>query len=110
VKVKASCGDEACHVGSRSAKLTNLGVADQRFPNGVPKGPVLKFLGRANANLGPGETTTLKLGLTERTRKLAAKALAEGRNVHAKVIIEATTHPDTPGPVATAKRTIRLVK
>jgi hypothetical protein len=108
VEVKSSCGDEACQTGShRGSKLTNLRVADRRFPNGDPAGPFLKSLGIANADLGPGETTTLSLKVKEKTRKLARKALDKGRNVQAKVVIDAT---DAAGNMALAKRTIKIVK
>ena len=44
--------------------------------------------------------------MTPTTRKQARKALAEGKNVTAKVTVRAE---DAAGNVATAKRTIRLV-
>ena len=43
----------------------------------------------------------------EKQRKQVRKALAEGKNVKAKVTVRAK---DAAGNVATAKRTIRLVK
>ena len=52
-------------------------------------------------------TRTLALYMTPTTRKQARKALAEGKNVTAKVTVRAE---DAAGNVATAKRTIRLVK
>ena len=44
---------------------------------------------------------------TTKARKEAAKALDEGEKVKAKVTVRAT---DAAGNVATAKRTIKLVK
>ena len=49
----------------------------------------------------------MELELRKKTRKQVRKALDEGKNVKAKVTVEAT---DAAGNVATAKRTIRLVK
>ena len=89
VKVKASCGDEAC-TASAEGKLTKV-KKDKLKP--------------ASAGLGPGETTTLKLKLTKKTRKKADKALDKGKKVQAKVTVDAT---DTVGNLATAKRTIKL--
>jgi hypothetical protein len=109
VKVKASCGDEACQADG-GGKVTNLKLAGRRFPNGDPVEPYawkFKGLGIANADLRPGETTTLSLKLKEKTRKLAGKALDKGENVRAKVTVDAS---DAERNVATAKRTITLVK
>jgi hypothetical protein len=70
-------------------------VADKRH-HGHPEGPLLKSLGGANADLGPGETTTLSLKLEEKTRENARKALKHrGKNVpewspQAEVIVYAT--------------------
>ena len=89
VKVKASCGDEAC-TASGEGKLTKV-KKDKVKP--------------ASADLGPGETATLKLKLTKKTRKKAGKALDEGKKVQAKVTVDAT---DEAGNLATAKRTIKL--
>jgi hypothetical protein len=47
------------------------------------------------------------LRLPLKTRSQAAKALAEGKKVKAKVTVRAT---DAVGNVTTAKRTVRLVK
>jgi hypothetical protein len=89
VKVKASCGDEAC-TANAEGKLTKV-KKDKLKP--------------ASADLGPGETTTLKLKLTKKTRKKAGKALDKGKKVQSKVTVDAT---DEVGNLATAKRTIRL--
>jgi hypothetical protein len=88
VKVDASC-DEAC-TASGEGNLTKV-KKDKLKP--------------ASADLGPGETTTLKLKLTKKTRKKAGKALDKGKKVQAKVTVDAT---DTVGNLATAKRTIKL--
>jgi hypothetical protein len=89
VKVKASCGDEAC-TASGEGKLKKV-KKDKVKP--------------ASADLGPGETATLKLKLTKKTRKRAAKALDQGKKVQAKVTVVATDAADN---LETAKRTIRL--
>ena len=47
------------------------------------------------------------LDLTLKTRKQALKALDDGKKVRAKVTVRAK---DAAGNVATAKRTIKLVK
>jgi hypothetical protein len=122
VKVKASCGDEECTV-SGEGSLTNV-----REVGRAGKGTVRAGVGPASADLGPGETTTLKLKLDYRdetaprskTRKKAVEALDKGKKVLAKVKVRATdavveadqlpVGPRSPGNVATAKRTIRLVK
>jgi hypothetical protein len=103
VKVKASCGDEACQADGGG----NLNVAGRRSHWQPVGGSFKKALNSAPADLGPGETTTLELKPEKRQRKVAGKALDQGRNVRAKVIVEAT---DAAGNVATATRTIRLVK
>ena len=90
VRVKVSCGDEAC-TARAEGKLTKV-KKDKLKP--------------ASADLAPGETTNLDLTLNAKTRKLARKALDKGKNVKAKVTVEAT---DAAGNVATAKRTIKLV-
>ena len=92
VFVKVSCGDEACTARARG-KVTKV-KNDKLEPGG-------------GKDLEPGETRTLALYMTPTTRKQARKALAEGKNVTAKVTVRAE---DAAGNVATAKRTIRLVK
>jgi hypothetical protein len=104
VKVKASCGDEACQAGGGG----NLHAADGHRGHWQKSKWFLKpRLKKANADLGPGETTTLELGLGNKQRKVAGRVLDEGKKVQAKVTVEAT---DAAGNVATAKRTIKLVK
>ena len=92
VAVNASCGHEACTLSAKG-KLTNV-KNDKLEPHN-------------SVDLEPGETRTLHLRLTEKTRKKARKALADGKNVQAKITVKAT---DADGNVATAKRTIRLVE
>jgi hypothetical protein len=87
------------------AKLTHV-----TKPCGCPGGgdgiaPV--SLKPASADLGPGETTTLKLKYDKKTRKKAGKVLAEGKKVRARVTVRAK---DAAGDVAVEKHTIKLVK
>jgi hypothetical protein len=103
VKVKASCGDEACQADVEVV-LHGSGHPGQWRQTSKWH---LGFPSYANADLGPGETTTLELPLNSFQRRKAGKFLDDGKNVQAKVTIEAT---DAAGSVATAKRTIRLVK
>jgi hypothetical protein len=102
VNVKASCGDEACTARARGHLhwfTPNTcwehwrASCEIRTPNLKP----------ASADLGPGETTTLKLKLTKKTRRRAGKALDEGKKVLARIAAD-TAAEDF------AKRTIRLVK
>jgi hypothetical protein len=90
VRVKASCGDEACTARAKG-KVTEV-KHDKLGPS-------------STRDLAPGETVGLMLKLTKQTRKEAGKALDDGKNVEAKVTVRAT---DAAGNVATAKRTIRL--
>jgi hypothetical protein len=95
VKVDATCGDEACTARAKG-KLTNV-KNDKLKPGRLWAG-----------DLHPGETDTLVLKLTKKSqRKQAGKAIAEGKRVQAKVTVHAK---DAAGHVATAKRTIKLVK
>jgi hypothetical protein len=104
VKVKASCGDEACTVSGEG----NLHAADgHRGDSQGSKWWLKPWLKKANADLGPGETTTLELPLGHTQRKVAGKVLDKGKKVEAKVTVEAT---DAAGNVETATRTITLVK
>jgi hypothetical protein len=57
--------------------------------------------------IAPGETNNLGSELTESQRKQVRKTLDDGKNVQAKVTVRAK---DADGKVATAKRTIKLVK
>jgi hypothetical protein len=89
VKVKASCGADACTARAKG-KLTK--VKKDKLQGA--KRPIV-----------PGETRTLGLRLTKQTREKALKAVDKGKNVQAKVTVRAT---DEAGNVATAKRTIKL--
>jgi hypothetical protein len=91
VQVKASCGDEWCTARAKG-KLTNV-KQDKLKPK--------------RARVAPGEWASLNLNLSLETRKQALKALDSGKNVRAKVTVRAK---DAAGNVATAKRTIKLVK
>ena len=91
VDVKVSCVDEACAVGAEG-KLTK--VKNDKLKPG-------------SADLEPGETRRLALRLTTKTRIQAGEALDNGKTVRAKVTVRAK---DAAGNVATAHRTITLVK
>jgi hypothetical protein len=97
VKVKASCGDDACFA-------IGTGWLERHPAQGGVPGELKLASG---ADLGPGETTTLKLKLEKKTRQKAGNALDNGKTVQAHVIIDAT---DAAGNEAHAKRTITLVK
>jgi hypothetical protein len=108
VKVKASCGDEACTARARGQLSWRRDADLPRCP--VQPRPIVHDQCRlkpASADLGPGETTTLKLKLTKKKRRSAGNALDNGKKVLAKVTVDAT---DAAGNVATAKRTIKLVE
>jgi hypothetical protein len=90
IRVKASCGDEAC-TASSEGKLTKVKHD--------------KLVGTASADLAPGETVGVPLYLTKKTRRKAGKALDDGKNVEAKVTVRAR---GAAGNVATEKITIRL--
>jgi hypothetical protein len=96
LEVRVSCGDEAC-TERATGKLTNVKM-DKLDP------------------VGPTTLTPIPPGMTrwfgpelakEAQRREVRKALDEGENVKAKVTVRAT---DAAGNVATAKRTITLVK
>jgi hypothetical protein len=89
VKVKASCGADAC-TARAEGKLTKV-KKDKLQGSKLP--------------IVPGETRTLKLRLTKKMREEALKAVDKGKNVQAKVTVRAT---DEAGNLAAAKRTIRL--
>jgi hypothetical protein len=91
VQVKVSC-DQWCTARAKG-KLTN-----------VKKD---KFKPKKTGRLAPGEWASLNLQMTLEMRKQALEALDDGKNVHAKVTVRAR---DKAGNVATAKRTIKLVK
>jgi hypothetical protein len=92
VIVKVSCEYEAC-TASAKGKLTKV------------KKDKLKPV--HSEVVAPGKKATLGLELTKSQRKQARKALAEGKNVQAKITVKAT---DADGNSDTAKRTIRIVK
>jgi hypothetical protein len=91
VVLKASCGGGAC-TARAEGKLTKV-KNDKLRPSSV--------------DLDPGETGGLELKVPLNTRIQAAKALAEGKKVVAKVTVRAT---DAGGYATTATRTIRIVK
>jgi hypothetical protein len=93
LKVRTSCGDEACTVRA-TGKLTNV----ERYKL-YPTSCLCPQAG-GTFNLGP------ELAYKAQRREVR-QALAEGENVKAKVTVKAT---DAAGNVATAKRTITLVK
>jgi hypothetical protein len=95
VEITVSCGDEWC-TARATGRLTI--VKQEKLSPGGP------------SEIKPGTTRHDKVGPELRRgsqRKQVRKALAEGKNVMAKVTVDAT---DSSGNVATAKRTIRLVK
>jgi hypothetical protein len=98
VVVAASCGGEACTLRAKG-KLTN--VKNDRLR------PARCSVDRCELWEEPGLTQLVSLGLSGRTHKKAYRAIDNGKNVKAKVTVEAT---DAAGNVATAKRTITLVK
>ena len=93
VIVRVSCGDEAC-TARGYGKLTKVKNGKLR-----PVRPVRLDL--------PGEPNIMRLNLPLQTRKQALKALDDGKKVLAKVTVHAK---DAAGNVATAKRTIKIVK
>jgi hypothetical protein len=95
VKVTTSCGDVACTARAKG-KLTK-----------VKKDKLEPLRGLASADLAPGEGEPLVLKLTKKQRKQVRKALDDGEKVQAKVTVEAK---DAAGNVATATRSIKLVK
>jgi hypothetical protein len=116
VKVKASCGDEACTLSAEGELYwwfeEGGGKAAARMATHELPGVKHDKLKPAGADVGPGETTQLKLKLKEKTRKKARKALDKGKNVQADLIVYAT---DAAGntknaPGENAQRAIRLVK
>jgi hypothetical protein len=99
LELNASCGDGACTNLSAEGKLTKVKKAKPLKPACYCDGD-----GRP-IGLAPGERATLDMGLPSSTQKKAIKALDDGKNVRAKVTVDAT---DGAGNVATAKRTIKL--
>jgi hypothetical protein len=99
VKVRVSCGAEECTARAKG-KLTKVNKDKLRvdLPWRVAPGETIL----------PGETSHLDLELAkEAQRREVRKALDNGKNVQAKVTVRAK---DAAGNVATAKRTIKLVK
>ena len=92
--VRASCGDEVCLVRAW-VKLTNV-----KMDKLDPVGPLYVLPEKRPLKIGP------ELEKKEQ-RNQVREALDEGKNVTAKVTVRAT---DAAGNVATAKRTITLVK
>jgi hypothetical protein len=93
VRVKASCGDEECTARAKG-KLTK-----------VQKDKLKPWTGERL--VAPGKKISLYLGMTKESQREVRKAVDEGKKVKAKVTVRAT---DAAGNVATAKRTIELVK
>jgi hypothetical protein len=93
VHLRVSCGDHECTARAKG-KLTN--VKNDKL---TPAGPSV---------VAPGKTKNLGPELTQdRQREHVRKALDRGEKVRAKVTVRAK---DAAGNVATAKRTIKLVK
>jgi hypothetical protein len=96
LQVKASCGDRWCTARVAKGRLTNV-KKDKLWPPFV-----------FAKEITPGQRAYMWSELlNDRQRKQVRQALAEGKTVKAKVTVKAT---DTSGNVATAKRTITLVK
>ena len=89
--VKGACG-EACEVVA-SGTLN------------VPKASRTYRLGDAAGRVAAGETRTFRFGLRKAARKAAARALAAGKKVRARVTLTAS---DASGNRDSVKRTIRL--
>jgi len=122
LEVRVSC-DEVCTVRA-TGKLTNVkmdkldpvGPSDMCPPTppiGVCEGcgetgPACPPSGAGPVRPGPDGTRNLGPWLLKKEqRKQVREALADGENIKAKVAVKAT---DAAGNVATAKRTITLVK
>jgi hypothetical protein len=94
VGVRVSCGYEEC-TARATGKLTKVNKDKLRSEG-------------TYGSVAPGKTFNLGPELAkEAQRREVRKALEEGRNVQAKVTIRAK---DADGNVATAKRTVKLVK
>jgi hypothetical protein len=114
VKVNVGCGDEACTVSAWGEVYWHLeecgGKAAARLAS--HESPCVKHdrLKPASADVGPGETTQLKLKLKEKTRKAARKALnnrGKWSSPQAEVVVDAT---DAVGNEARAQGAVRFVK
>jgi hypothetical protein len=111
-KIKVGCGDEACTVRAEGEVYWRSEEAAARMARPDPPGPRSHELnwikhGRlkpASADVGPGETTQLRLKLTQKRRKKARKALDNGPVV-AEVTVYAT---DAAGNEANTQGLIRL--
>ncbi len=90
MEVRSSCGDEWCTTIRSTGKLTNVKIDKLGTARCVCSG----------FGLGPGLAKP-------KQRTQVRHALDEGEIVRAKVTVRAK---DAAGNVATAKRTIRLVK
>lgn len=90
--LNVSCGVDACTVRAKG-RLTNV-----KRHKLTPDGPW---------DIRPGSTEELGLELRASQRREVRKALDRGENVQAIGTVPAT---DAAGNVATAKRTIKLVK
>jgi hypothetical protein len=105
VKIEMTCGDEECTAYLNNGKLTN--VKEDTLT------PVCRFFCYGEHDyspvvIPPGETGTGIWALTRLQITQVRKAIFdEGKNVQAKVSVEAT---DAAGNVATATRTIRLCR
>jgi hypothetical protein len=104
VIVQVDVADEACTLRA-TGKLTNVKM-DKLDPSGPWRYPEdFSPPGEGEIRWGP-----VKMGpelAKEKQREQVRQALADGENVKAKVTVKAT---DAAGNVATAKRTITLVK
>jgi hypothetical protein len=98
VEVRVSHTGEAFTVRA-TGKLTNVKMA-KLAPDGISVGPVPTGTKGNRPKVGPVLAKYAQ-------RKQVRQALAEGKNVKAKVTLKAT---DAAGNVATAKRTITIVK
>ena len=101
LQVKASCGDRWCTARAKG-RLTNVNKdkLSPAFPWDHAQYPAPGITPGQRSQTGPELSN-------DRQRKQVRQALAEGKTVKAKVTVKAT---DTSGNVATAKRTITLVK
>ena len=97
LEVRVGC-DEECTVRA-TGKLTNVKMA-KLAPYSKTMGPVGAGIDKIKDKVGPVLARYAQ-------RKQVRQALDEGENVKAKVTVKAT---DDAGNVATAKRTITLVK
>jgi hypothetical protein len=116
VQLEASCEHE--RVDGMVAPGEGCTVSAEGKLTKVKNDKLKPIRGLGSADLWPGDgcsvvpvatpcTASLALKLTKKTYKQVRKALAERKNVKAKVTVEAT---DAAGNVAPAVRTIKLVK